>query len=65
MKYFVTIEQPCILSLEIEADTIDNALAIAKEKYEHLDKNTLELGTDALVMAESEDGNEVTDWNEL
>lgn len=64
-KYTVTIEQPCIISFEIEAGDIDEAMEIAKEKYETVDKEQLEFGTDAQIMAEAEDGTDSTEWTNL
>jgi len=64
-KYTVTIEQPCIIIFEVEAKNIEEALEIGKEKWEMVDKNDLEFGTDAQMMAEAEDGSESTDWGEF
>ena len=64
-KYNITIEQPCIISLEIEADNIEQAEAIAVKKWNTVDKNDLEFGTEAQIQIESDDGTDSTDWHNL
>lgn len=64
-KYNITIEQPCIISFEIDAEDIETAIEIAKEKYENASKEELEFGTDAQIMAEADDGSDSVDWADL
>lgn len=64
-KYTVFIEEKLCKGTEIEAENIDDAMEKAKEMYRNeeivLDAN--DMGTDAEMMAESEDGTESTDWS--
>lgn len=66
-KYNVSIEQPLCKTWEIEAENIDEALEIAREKYnkEEFILTSEDLGTDAQIQAESEDGEESTEWDDL
>jgi len=68
-KYNITIEQPLILSIEIEAKNIENALKKASKIYNKMPKIKLSenwnYGTDAQIMAESEDETESTEWDDL
>jgi len=68
-KYNISIEQPMLITFEVESETIEKALELAKVKF---NTNTPEenlkdadFGTDAQIQAESEDGTEVTEWSDL
>lgn len=66
-KYNVSIEQPMCVTVEIEAEDIDQALEIAKEKWnnEEIIMTADDYGTEPQIMAQSEDGSETTDWNDF
>jgi len=66
-KYNVSIEQPMCATFEVEAENIDQAIEIATQKYnnEEFVITNDDIGTDAQIMAESEDGTEVTEWSDL
>lgn len=66
-KYNVSIEQPMCKTWEVEAETIEQAIEIATEKYNagEFIIGADDIGTEALIMAGSEDGEEVTDWDSL
>lgn len=66
-KYNVSIEQPLCKTFEVEAENIDQALDIAREKYnsgEFVLTND-DIGTDAQIQASAEDESESTDWHDL
>lgn len=66
-KYNVSIEQPLCKTFEVEAEDIDQALDIAREKYnsgEFVLTND-DIGTDAQIKASAEDESESTDWDDL
>lgn len=64
--FIVNIEQPIILSFEIEAVDEEQAESIAREKYDNLTEEDFnkkrELGTDALYQVCDEDGEPLTEW---
>jgi hypothetical protein len=65
--YNVSIEQPLCRSWEIEAETIDEAIELATQRY-NAGEYVLtgdDIGTDAQIMAGAEDGSETTDWSDL
>lgn len=64
-KYTVFIEEKLCKGTEIEAENIDDAMEKAKEMYrnEEIVLDSEDAGTDAEIMAESEDGTESTDWS--
>lgn len=66
-KFNVSIEQPLCKTFEVEANDIDEALEIARGKYnnEEFVLTSDDLGTDAQIMAEAEDGSESTEWHDL
>jgi len=68
-KYNVSIDQPLCKTWEVEAESIDQALEIARDKYMKGDDGFVmdadDTGTDAQIMASAEDGSESTDWDDL
>jgi len=71
-KYNVSIEQPMVFSIEVEAETIEQAEAKAIEqwnKYPITTDENWDYGTDAQIMTEGTELNEadepleVTDWH--
>lgn len=66
-KFNVSIEQPMCKTFEVEANSIDEALEIAREKWnsEEFIIGPDDIGTDAQIMAESADGAEATEWTDL
>lgn len=68
-KYNVSIEQPMCKTWEIEAETLEEAEAIAKEKYLRADDGFVmygdDTGTDALIMVSTEDESESIDWHDM
>lgn len=64
-KYNVSIEQPMCKTWEVEAESMEEAEEIAKEKYnsgEWVITND-NIGTDAQIMVEGTE--ESTDWHDL
>lgn len=64
-KFNVSIEQPMVKTWTVEAENIDEAMEIAKKNW---NDGTFvigpdDIGTDAQMMAESEDGTESTEWD--
>ena len=66
-KFNVTIEQPLCKTFEVEAKDIDEALEIGRKNWhnETFVLNNDDIGTDAQIMAEAEDGSECVDWSNL
>jgi hypothetical protein len=66
-KYNVTIEQPMAKTFEVEADSIEQAEEIAKEKYNSGEFviGSDDFGTDAQVQTASADDSEIGDWHDL
>lgn len=66
-KYNVSIEQPMCKTFEVEAENIDEALEIARTKYNagEFVIGPDDTGTDAQAMAEAQDGSESTEWSDL
>ena len=64
--YKVTIEEHVSQTFEVEATDIEEAIKIAEERYNN-GEFVLEPGnlTAKLMMAESEDGSECTEWEEF
>lgn len=69
MKYHLTIEQPMTLTMTIVADDIGQAQEIAARLFNQMDRadfdKQADFGTEAQCMIESEDGTEITGWNDL
>jgi len=65
--YNISIEQPLCKTFPVEAENIDEAIDIAREKYnnEEFVLDSDDIGTDAQIMAQSEDGEESTEWEDL
>lgn len=64
-KFNVSIEQPMVKTWTVEAENIDEAMEIAKKNW---NDGTFvigpdDIGTDAQMMAEPEDGTESTEWD--
>ncbi len=71
-KYNVIIEQPMVESFEVEAESIEQATEIGREKYisGEFTIKTDSVGTDAQIMVEAVEENErgehdSTYWNDL
>lgn len=67
-KYNVTIEQPMIFCVEIEAENIEEAEDKAKEIWDNCPIQTShnwDYGTDAQINVEADDDSESTDWHDL
>ncbi len=66
-KYNVSIEQPMCRTFEVEASNIDEALEIARAKWNASEFiiGPDDVGTDPQMMAESEDNTECTEWSDL
>ena len=63
----VSIEQPMVKTWEVLAHDVDEAIEIARAKYNSGEFviGSDDIGTDAQVMAEAIDGSESTEWSDL
>jgi len=66
MKIMVTIEETVSDTFEVEAETVEEALEIAKEKY-HCGEFVLEPGTvtNRMIQAVAENSEDTTEWEEF
>lgn len=66
MKFRITIEEHISQEFIVEAVDIEEAMEIAEQKY-HEGEFVVESGipTARLMQAESEDGAEITEWEEF
>lgn len=66
MKYHITIEETVSKEFEVKASTLQEALKIAKDKYNNnifvLDPGNL---CNKRIHAETDDGDEWSDWEEF
>lgn len=65
--YNVTIEQPMIFSVTVEAEDIEQAEEMAIEIWNNkpIEAEGWDYGTDAQIQAEAEDGSDCSDWHDL
>lgn len=66
-SYTVYIEQPLCAGFPVEAESIDDALEIAR--FKHMSGEFIlkadDVSTDAQIMASDDDGSEYTEWDDL
>ena len=64
MKITVTIEEHISQDFEVEADTLEEAMEIAEDKYRS-GEFVLENANVAARLMMADDGNKQTEWEEL
>lgn len=66
-KYNVSIEQPMCKTFEVEAENAEQAIEIATAKYNDGEFviGPDDIGTDAQIMAEREDGSDSVEWSDM
>ena len=65
MKITVTIEERISQAFEVEADTLEDAMEIAKEKYRYVYFVVESNGYPTAKLMMADDGKNCTEWSEF